>query len=87
MLTNSSSEPLILGVDIGYGNVKVYGSQHRGAEVPQQFLFPALAVPCDDLAESGTNFLQAHQATRVCVEYTQRGEQGSQSRFYVHRTA
>lgn len=68
MLTNSSSEPIILGVDIGYGNVKVYGSQHRGAEVPQQFHFPALAVPCDELAESGTNFLQAHQVTRVCVD-------------------
>lgn len=68
MLTNSSSEPLILGVDIGYGNVKVYGSQHRGAEVPQQFHFPALAVPCDELAESGTNFLQAHQVKRMCVD-------------------
>lgn len=31
MLTNSTSEPLILGVDIGYGNVKVYGTQHRTA--------------------------------------------------------
>lgn len=69
MLTNAhSSEPLILGVDIGYGNVKVYGSQHRGTDLPQQFHFPALAVPSDDLAESGTNFLQAHQVTRVCVD-------------------
>jgi len=59
---------VILGVDIGYGNVKVYGSQHRGTDLPQQFHFPALAVPSDDLAESGTSFLQAHQVTRVQVE-------------------
>lgn len=68
MLTSSTSEPLILGVDIGYGNVKVNGSQHRGAEVPQQSHFPALGVPCDEVVESGTNFLQAHQVTRVCVD-------------------
>jgi len=38
VLTNAHfSEPLILGVDIGYGNVKVYGSQHRGIDLPQQF--------------------------------------------------
>jgi len=34
MLTNSSSEPIILGVDIGYGNVKAYGSQHRTKKLP-----------------------------------------------------
>jgi len=42
VLTNAhSSEPVILGVDIGYGNVKVYGFQHRGTDLPQLFHFPA----------------------------------------------